>query len=236
MITYATVSSEPTVLKSLTGMTESEFADLLQDLGPLYEASEAQRLNRPDRQRAPGGGSKHKHDLSERLLMTLMRLHLRLTTEALGLLFDVNKSTVSRNVRHLLPLLQELGQEETHEWLERGHKRGRSLEEVLRQSPDLAPLINITEYQVRSSQNSESGIVAGGTQTSSVLPSSVQASGPPRKPGEMDWLHQLPAALQQGGLDPSKYRLVVAFILAIAALLLLTLNTAQGLRSVPYAI
>jgi len=230
MITYAKLSSKPTALKSVTGMTESEFTDLLQELAPLYEAAEAQRLKRSNRKRAPGGGSKHKHDLNERLLMTLMRLRLGLTTEALGLLFDVDKSTVSRNVRQLLPLLRELGKgKERHEGPRHGRKRGRSLEEVVHEYPDLASIIDITGHQISPAQNSERGFAAGGTQTLSGLPSPAKAGRPQRGPGNAPLLRQPLAGLQQGSLNQYRHRLITAFALAIIALLLLTLNTAQGL-------
>jgi len=216
-------------------MTETEFADLLQGLKPLYEAAEAQRLNRPDRKRAPGGGSKYKHDLSERLMMTLMWLRLCLTTEALGRLFDVDKSTVSRNVRQLLPLLQEL-REETLEWQARRPKRGRSLEQAIHECPDLASIMDIIGPQMGSGQGSESATVAEGTQTSSDPSSSAKANRSLRKLKDAPMLRQPLAGLQQERLDLSSYRLIIAFILAIAALTMLALNTARMLRNIPYAI
>jgi len=232
MITYAQLSTKPAALKSLTGMTQSEFADLLQNLKPLYEAAEAQRLNRPDRQRAPGGGSKHKLDLSDRLLMTLVRLHLHLTTEALGRLFEVDKSTVSRNIRRLLPLLRQLGIEtDTPEWR---YKRGRPLKEVIREHPDLAAVIDIAALQKDSSQSPTSGSTAGDDQ-GHFLHSLANPGRLPKKLTTVSLLHQLWTGLQRWSSSSSS-KLSLAFALAVVALILLGLNAGQKLLNIPYAI
>lgn len=63
------------------------------------------------RLRAPGGGAKRCHDLRGQLLMTLVWLRLYLTGDAVGVLFGVDKSTVSRTTRPLLRLLRESGQD-----------------------------------------------------------------------------------------------------------------------------
>jgi hypothetical protein len=47
--------------------------------------------------------------VSERLLMTMVWLRLYLTCEAVGVLFDVDKSTVSRFTRPILLILRDLG-------------------------------------------------------------------------------------------------------------------------------
>ena len=67
---------------------------------PLWVESEYKRLNRPDRQRALGGGCKPTFGLQGQLLVTLVWLRLYLTTETLGFLFGIDKSTVSRCTPH----------------------------------------------------------------------------------------------------------------------------------------
>ena len=95
----------------MTGLTVDEFEDLLADLRPREEAAREERRAATARQRALGGGAKPRHALRERLLMTLVWLRLYLTGEAVGVLFAVDKSTVSRTTRPLLRLLRERGQE-----------------------------------------------------------------------------------------------------------------------------
>lgn len=109
MLTYKRLSRKPAAFKSITGISLDEFQSLLEAVRPRYQTSEQQRLARADRKRAPGGGAKSRHDLTERLLMTMIWLRLYLTCEAVGVLFDVDKSTVSRYTCPILLILQELG-------------------------------------------------------------------------------------------------------------------------------
>ena len=111
MLTYDTLARKPSAFKSMTGLTVDEFEALLVDLRPRYEAArQDERAARP-RRRTPGGGAKRRYALREQLLMTLVWLRLYLTCEAVGVLFAVDKSTVSRYTRPLLQLLQDQGQD-----------------------------------------------------------------------------------------------------------------------------
>ncbi len=101
----------------MTGVSVKEFDDLLARVRPHYEAMVAKRLYRPERRRGPGGGLKSRHDLTERLLMTLVWLKLYVTCEALGVMFEVDKSTASRFTRPILQILRDLG-EDTLGWPE----------------------------------------------------------------------------------------------------------------------
>lgn len=111
MLTYNTLARKPGAFKSMTGLTSQEFEDLLADVRALDEAARQERSSTTPRQRAPGGGAKPRYALRERLLMTMVWVRLSLTCDAVGVLFAVDKSTVSRSTRPLLPLLRERGQE-----------------------------------------------------------------------------------------------------------------------------
>jgi transposase len=93
----------------MTGITLEEFQPLLEEVQPRFDAVEQQRLKREQRKRAPGGGAKPRWDLRGRLLMTLVWLRLYLTCEAVGVLFDVDKGTVSRYTHPVLLILRDLG-------------------------------------------------------------------------------------------------------------------------------
>ncbi len=95
----------------MTGLTVDEFEELLADLGPRYEvARQEERAARP-RRRAAGGGAKRRYAVREQLLMTLVWRRLYLTGDAVGVLFGVDKRTVSRYTRPLLRLLRDHGQD-----------------------------------------------------------------------------------------------------------------------------
>lgn len=117
MLTYRRLARKPSAFKSITGISMSEFDALLDKVRPRYEALQQQRAQRPDRKRASGGGAKPRYDVAERLLMTMVWLRLYLTCEAVGILFDVDKSTVSRNTSPILLILRDLGME-TLDWPE----------------------------------------------------------------------------------------------------------------------
>ena len=110
MLTYDTLARKPGAFKSMTGLTVQEFEALLAELRVPYEAAREERVAATSRQRAPGGGAKPRYELRERLLMTLVWLRLYLTGEAVGVLFAVDKSTVSRYTQPLLRLLRDRGQ------------------------------------------------------------------------------------------------------------------------------
>jgi len=109
MLNYEQLSRKSGAFKSLIGITPDEFQALLAEVGPRYLAAEQKRLAGQERQRAPGGGLKSRHGLTERLLMTMVWLRLYLTCEAVGVLFGVDKSTVSRHTGPILHILSDIG-------------------------------------------------------------------------------------------------------------------------------
>ncbi len=102
-------AAKPGVFQSIVGVSPKEFQALLAQVEPRYQAMVKQRLERADRQRAPGAGVKSQHDVADRLLMTLFWLRHYLTCEAVGFFFGVDKGTVSRFTREILLILRDLG-------------------------------------------------------------------------------------------------------------------------------
>lgn len=109
MLTFKRLSGKAGAFKAMTGLSVAEFQALLEQVRPRYETVVRRRRERADRKRAPGGGVHSPRDVTERLLMTMVWLRLYLTCEAVGVLFDVDKSTVSRATRPILLILQDLG-------------------------------------------------------------------------------------------------------------------------------
>jgi hypothetical protein len=117
MLIYERLSRKPGAFKSMTGVSVAEFQFLLSRVAPRYEDLIAKQTNRAGRQRAPGGGEKSRYGLTERLLMTLVWLRLYVTCDAVGVIFGVDKGTVSRFTRPILSILRDLG-EDTLGWPE----------------------------------------------------------------------------------------------------------------------
>ncbi len=145
---YSWVSQYPHVFLSMTGLRVSEFDALVNDVLPAYAAAEVARLERPERERALGAG--HPFELSERdqLLLTVVWLRVYPTHEVLGYLFGVSDSTVSRLIGRVLPILERAGRD-TMRMPDPGKKRRRSLDDLLRDTPELAVVIDSFEQRVQ---------------------------------------------------------------------------------------
>lgn len=95
----------PANFRRLTGITPAMFDQLLAELQPRYDAADAKRKNRPQRQRKPGAGPKYILTLADRLLMLLIYYRTYTTHAFLGFLFGIDDSAVGRNINPLQPLL-----------------------------------------------------------------------------------------------------------------------------------
>ena len=152
ILTYQYLVKHPSAFYSFSGITVREFQHLYAQFEPLWAAAEAKRLNRPDRQRAIGGGSQYRLTLNNRLLMTVIWLHLYLNTDTLGVLFGVDKATISRNSRRVLAVLRQVG-EDTLGWPEPpGRGQGKSLTEALVSCPDLLAILDVMEQRIERPQ------------------------------------------------------------------------------------
>jgi hypothetical protein len=155
IIRYSALKKKPSILTGFAGVTATEFEELEAKAEPIWLEREMKRLERPDRQRAMGGGRSQTLRFREQLLMTLIWLRLYLVLEALGYLFGVDKSSASRYTNSLLPVLRQVG-EETLGWSE-PPKRGQSknLDKVRQEHADLFAYVDATEQRIRRSSNYE---------------------------------------------------------------------------------
>ena len=132
----------------MTGLRLTEFDACLEDVLPRFGAAETQRLTRAARQRAIGGG--HPFDLTPRdqVLLTVVWLRRYPIHEVLGFLFGVSDSTVCRYIRRVLPLLEATGRT-TMRLSDPGRKQRRQLDDLLKETPELAVVIDSFEQRVQ---------------------------------------------------------------------------------------
>src|SRR3569623_882398 len=106
MMTVARLRRKPRHFQSFTGLTVPEFDRLLLEVEAAYaEQLHAQR-ERPERERAVGGGHGFTLSVADRLLMGLIYLRLYVTQSLLSYLFGLNESNISRELnQRLLPVL-----------------------------------------------------------------------------------------------------------------------------------
>jgi hypothetical protein len=96
-------------MRELTGLSLEQFAGLLAEVGPEWEAAREARLSALARARAFGAGRKHDVPFAGRLLSPVMCLRWNVTVRMLAATFDSNKDTLQRAVAELTPLLAAHG-------------------------------------------------------------------------------------------------------------------------------
>ncbi len=148
MLTYAVLARYPKVFLSMTGLQVREFDELQRDIEPRYVEAERRRLQRPNRQRAIGGGPHHKLSVRDQLLLTVVWLRLYPTYEVLGFLFGVSDTTAGRVIERVLPLLEASGRD-TMRKPDPGKKQRRDLKQVLESVPELQTIMLVDTFEQR---------------------------------------------------------------------------------------
>jgi hypothetical protein len=155
IIRYHELKKNKRVFKGFTGVTVKEFEELETKSEELWIEQEKKRLSRSNRKRAEGGGRQKTLLFRDQLLMTLIWLKLYLILEALGYLFGVDKSSASRYINSVLPVLRKVG-EGTLGWPEPPKRgQGKGLDKVYSENPDLYAYVDATEQRIQRSSNQE---------------------------------------------------------------------------------
>jgi hypothetical protein len=95
-----------------TGLQPRRLGRLIADLAGAWTAAEEARLRERrghERMRAPGAGPDHDLPFTDRVIVTLVTLRFQLPHAALAELYRVDRSTVTRAVREVRPLLAARG-------------------------------------------------------------------------------------------------------------------------------
>lgn len=90
-------------------MSAAVFGELVAEVGPLWHERHQSRLAFRPRKRAVGAGAKHQMVFVDRLLAALVHLRHGVTHDVLACWFGVDRSTVTRAVGEVRPLLAERG-------------------------------------------------------------------------------------------------------------------------------
>ena len=107
MLRATQLQKRPAAFQRLTGVSPDEFDTIIELATPVWHEANTKRLNNRKRLRAIGAGAQFHLELPALLLMTLIYLRQYCTQEFLGwLLFSLDKSNVSRNIKLLLPVLE----------------------------------------------------------------------------------------------------------------------------------
>src|SRR3954454_18263234 len=98
IICLSRLRTHPSVFKAMTGLLVPEFEEVQYDVLPRYHQAQQQRLARPHRQRAIGGGRAIEMPPAQQLLLTVLWLRLYPSHEVLGYLFGVSDTTAGRTI------------------------------------------------------------------------------------------------------------------------------------------
>ena len=153
MITYDKLRRRPALFQRVVGITVEEFDDLV-DIFASYWQGFVYRvfIENKDRQRQYGGGNTPKiQTIADKLLFVLIYVRLYPLQLLLGFWFGVDESSANRWVHRLMPIL-----EQTLGFRQVLPKRGRSLDEIIAEHPDLKGfLIDGMEQPIRRPKNPE---------------------------------------------------------------------------------
>ncbi|MFD5478761.1 helix-turn-helix domain-containing protein, partial [Streptomyces hawaiiensis] len=95
--------------RRITGLSADVIAELVVELDPLWHERHQARLASRPRKRAVGAGAKHRLVFVDRLLATLVHLRHATTHDVLACWFGVDRSTITRAIAEVRPLLAERG-------------------------------------------------------------------------------------------------------------------------------
>ncbi|MDY3559708.1 transposase, partial [Gemmata sp. JC673] len=152
------------VFEHLTGLTVAVFDALAGDLVPLVEAAHRKGLERPDRQRAVGGGDHFDLCIADQLLLAVIWLRQYPTNEVLGFLFGVSDSTASRVRTRCVPVLAKAGRD-TMRMPDPGAPRRKRLPAVLQDTPGLAVIVDSFEQRTQRPKRSPRAYYSGQKKT-----------------------------------------------------------------------
>ena len=161
MINIKRLRKKEDAFQAFVGLDVKEFDVLLEAVKPLYAARRVGLLRREGRQRGIGAGRKESLTVEQKLVMCLMYLRLYVTQTLLGFLFDVDETTVGREMKRMLPVLIQALPVPTRNLLfearsveDQVEHRIQNLEALLLQHPELTELrLDATEQPVQQPED-----------------------------------------------------------------------------------
>ena len=101
MFNYSKLAKKQKQFLSITGLTVTQFDFLSKEIQKQYKTTETKRLSKKKRLREIGAGRHFNHSIKDRILMLLMYYRMYTTYDMLGMIFDLDKSNVGRDIKYL---------------------------------------------------------------------------------------------------------------------------------------
>ena len=145
MFNYKKLAKRPKQFLSITGLTIPQFDFLSKEIKKNYKITEQKRLSK-NRKREIGAGHKFDHSIKDRILMLLMYYRMYTTYDMLGMIFDLDKSNVSRNIRYLEPAVKCSIPIPAKKYVD--SKKLKTMQDLLQFFPELIVITDGTEQQI----------------------------------------------------------------------------------------
>jgi len=141
------------LFKSFTGLTVREFDEVYdKEIAKRYGRHEIQRLSkRKERERSIGAGRHFKLDVKNRFLVLLAYYRLYMTHTLAGFLFDLDQSSICRDIQKIEPLIRKCIP--IPQKIYNITKRLKTPEEVEKCFPGFLCFIDSTEQQIPRPKN-----------------------------------------------------------------------------------
>lgn len=150
----ARLSRHPQVFRSLTGVSVADFEGIVEEVEALvYAQLEAEYASRK-RQRAVGGGRNFELEMEDQILATLIWLRCYPKQEVLAYLFGVHRTTMSRAIERVLPVLAQTGRDGMAQ-PKPSRKRTLSYDDLLRIVPGLTEVVDTFEQRIQRPSDPE---------------------------------------------------------------------------------
>ncbi len=148
---YEKLHKKPNLFKSFTGLCVPEFDKLFAFIEKEYPKAEAERLGRRKRINAIGQGRKFNLELIDRLLMLLVYYRLYCSFTFMGFLFNLDQSSVWRDIKYLEPLVERCIP--LPKKLYEKAKKITTMEDFGKYYPELKAFLDATEQQIPRPKN-----------------------------------------------------------------------------------
>ena len=158
MLSYGRLSRKPLLFKSFTGFAVEEFDNIYRkEISKRYDKYELKRLSKKrkdtKREREIGAGRPFKLDARDRFLMLLVYYRLYITYTSSGFLFNLDQSSVCRDIQKIEPLVRKCVP--IPQRMHKTAKRLRTPEEVEQYFPGFIALVDCSEQQTPRPKNKE---------------------------------------------------------------------------------
>jgi len=151
MFSYEKLVKKPKTFRAFTGLTLEQANALYAEIKQQYSKQEQKRLKRKNRKRAIGAGRKFKRPVQDRMLMALMYYRLYVVNELLGYMFDLDQSTISRDIKYIEPVIKNCIP--IPEKITKRTKRIGTIEELLELFPEMKAFLDATEQEIPRPKN-----------------------------------------------------------------------------------